>query len=109
MFRGFTRIFVCMILHVWRGQSRELRKSLGTWLREIDSCSCLTLLPGPAWVLLSKIANTFSQLCRHAIFLVTLPESLLSLVIDNTGTSTEMSNACNLSNSLGSRGAWVIL
>ena len=26
-----------------------------TWLREISSCSCLTVLPGPAWVLLSKI------------------------------------------------------
>ena len=25
-----------------------------TWLREISSCSCLTALPGPAWVLLSK-------------------------------------------------------
>ena len=24
------------------------------WLREISSCSCLTFLPGPAWVLLSK-------------------------------------------------------
>ena len=26
----------------------EPRKSLGTWLREISSCSCLTFLPGPA-------------------------------------------------------------
>ena len=25
-----------------------------TWLREISSCSCFTVLPGPAWVLLSK-------------------------------------------------------
>ena len=25
-----------------------------TWLREIPSCSCFTVLPGPAWVLLSK-------------------------------------------------------
>ena len=25
-----------------------------TWLREVSSCSCLTVLPGPAWVLLSK-------------------------------------------------------
>ena len=24
------------------------------WLREISSCSCLTVLPGPPWVLLSK-------------------------------------------------------
>ena len=25
-----------------------------TWLREISSCSCLPVLAGPAWVLLSK-------------------------------------------------------
>ena len=25
-----------------------------TYLREISSCFCLTVLPGPAWVLLSK-------------------------------------------------------
>ena len=30
-----------------------------TWLGEISSCSCLTLLPGPAWVLLSKIYKPF--------------------------------------------------
>ena len=28
-----------------------------TWLREISSCSCLTVLPGPAWVLLNKICK----------------------------------------------------
>ena len=27
------------------------------WLREISSCSRLTVLPGPAWVLLSKTCN----------------------------------------------------
>ena len=37
----------------------EPRMSLGTWLREISSCSCLTFLPGPAWVLLSKICKDF--------------------------------------------------
>ena len=30
-----------------------------TWLREFSSCSCLTALPGPAWVLLSKIYIPF--------------------------------------------------
>ena len=25
------------------------------WLREFSSCSCLTVLPGPAWLLLNKI------------------------------------------------------
>ena len=39
--------------------STEPRKSIGTWLREISSCSCLTFLPGPAWVLLS---NTYKPL-----------------------------------------------
>ena len=28
-----------------------------TWLREISSCSCLTVLPGPAWVLLIKTCS----------------------------------------------------
>ena len=37
----------------------EPRKSFGTWLREVSSCSCLTYLPGPAWVLLSKICKDF--------------------------------------------------
>ena len=32
---------------------------LGTWLRDISSWSCLTFLPGPAWVLLSKICKYF--------------------------------------------------
>ena len=30
-----------------------------TWLREICSCSSLPVLPGPAWVLLSKIYKPF--------------------------------------------------
>ena len=37
----------------------EPRKSLGTWLREFSSCSCLIFLPGLAWVLLSKICKDF--------------------------------------------------
>ena len=39
--------------------STEPRKSLGTWLREISFCSCLTFLPGSACVLLSKICKDF--------------------------------------------------
>ena len=30
-----------------------------TWLGEISSCSCITFLPCPAWVLLSKIYKQF--------------------------------------------------
>ena len=37
-----------------------------TWLREICSCSCLTVLPGPAWVLLNKICKEYiSSLYIH--------------------------------------------
>ena len=35
-------------------KSTEGEIKVCTWLREISSCSCLTVLPGPAWVLLSK-------------------------------------------------------
>ena len=31
----------------------------GTWLRDISSCYCLTFLPGPAWLQLSKICKPF--------------------------------------------------
>ena len=31
-----------------------------TWFGEICSCCCLTVLLGPAWVLLSKIYKTFA-------------------------------------------------
>ena len=30
-------------------------------MREISSCSCLTFLPGPAWLLLNKICTPFSR------------------------------------------------
>ena len=35
----------------------EMRFILCTWFGEISSCSCLTVLPGPAWVLLNKICK----------------------------------------------------
>ena len=38
----------------------ELPKNVCTWLREISSCSCLTFLPVPAWLLLNKICTPFS-------------------------------------------------
>ena len=37
----------------------ELPKMVCTWLREVCSCSCLPVLPGSAWVLLSKIYKPF--------------------------------------------------
>ena len=36
-------------LHV----STEMRFNLCMWLGEVSSCSCLTVLPGPAWILLN--------------------------------------------------------
>ena len=35
----------------------EMRFNLGTWFGEMSSCYCLTVLPGPAWVLLNKICK----------------------------------------------------
>ena len=40
----------------------EIRFNLCTWLGEISSCSCLTVLPGPAWVLLKSVKIKF-HLC----------------------------------------------
>ena len=37
----------------------ETNKKACTWLREFCSCSCLTVLPGLAWVLFSKIYIPF--------------------------------------------------
>ena len=37
--------------------STDMRFNLCTWLGEISSCSCLIILPGAAWVLLSKICK----------------------------------------------------
>ena len=39
------------------GQITEMRFIFCTWLGEISSCSCLTVLPDPAWVLLNKICR----------------------------------------------------
>ena len=39
--------------------STEKRIMVGTWLREISSCSSLTVLSGFAWVLLNKIYQPF--------------------------------------------------
>ena len=40
-------------------QCTEMRYILCTWFGEISSCSCLTVLPGPAWVLINKICKEF--------------------------------------------------
>ena len=37
--------------------STEMRFILCTWLGELSSCSCLTVLPGPAWVMLKKFCK----------------------------------------------------
>ena len=49
----------------------EPRKSLGTWLREIYSCSCLTFLPGSAWVLLRVYTHSVDRdvcnVCKNCV------------------------------------------
>ena len=40
-------------------KTTELPKMVCKWLREMCSCSCLAILPGPAWVLLSKIYRPY--------------------------------------------------
>ena len=39
----------------------ELGNKACMWFGEICSCSCLTVLPGPAWVLLSKFHKPFTS------------------------------------------------
>ena len=46
-------------IYTVQGEPTELPKNVCTWLREISSCSCLPVLPGPAWVLLSKVYILF--------------------------------------------------
>ena len=47
-------------------KSTDTNKKACKWLREFCSCSCLTALPGLAWVLLNKIYIPFcSPLYRH--------------------------------------------
>ena len=56
-----VRSFRCSVivdLLIW---STEIGWKTCTWLREICSCYCLHVLPGPAWVLLSKICILFSR------------------------------------------------
>ena len=45
----FSRALVTLLSTYTEGEIKVC-----TGLREISSCSCLTVLPGPAWVLLSK-------------------------------------------------------
>ena len=39
----------------------EMRFNLCMWFVEFFSCSCLTVLPGPAWVLLSKTYKSYDS------------------------------------------------
>ena len=44
-------------LDMFANISTEMRFILCTWLVEISSCSFLTVLPGPAWVLIIKFCQ----------------------------------------------------
>ena len=48
----------------------EATEKAWTWLGEISSCSCLTYLPGTAWILLSKIYKPFPGSLYKSIFLI---------------------------------------
>ena len=45
------------LYHTTQRLYTEMKFNLCTWFGEISSCSCLTVLPGPAWVLLNKICK----------------------------------------------------
>ena len=47
--------------HVRARLSTEGEIKVWKWLREISSCSCLIVLPGPAWLLLNKICTPNSR------------------------------------------------
>ena len=51
-----------------QSECTEIGKKACMWLREICSCSCLTALPGPAWVLLSKIYKLLADLCTQLLY-----------------------------------------
>ena len=48
-----TLVFIRQVINL---ESCEIGQKACTWLREISSCSCSTVLPRPAWLLLNKIA-----------------------------------------------------
>ncbi len=57
--RDCPRLFSFRISHATIRRKNDPLSGLSfaqvcTWFQEISSCSCLTVLPGPAWVLLSK-------------------------------------------------------
>ena len=71
----------------------EPRKSLGTWLREISSCYCLTFLPGPASLLLNKICTSFIRFLYYAVSFVpghVQSQSLLTLSPSSVNSEKEL-------------------
>ena len=40
----------------------EISNKACTWFREVCSCCSLTALPGPAWVLFSRICQPFFEI-----------------------------------------------
>ena len=68
---------------------REVNKGLyTTWLREFSSCSCLTVLPGPAWVLLSKKYLLFPG--AMSIFSQRPTKLATSLIFRNNGEQLQL-------------------
>ena len=66
----------------------EHPENVCTWLREVSSCSCLTVLPGPAWVLLSKTYKPLFPPLYSRILLPTKPQILAENNISSLSSSS---------------------
>ena len=80
---------------IWRriGRFTEPPKSLCTLLREVYEWPFLTLLPGPAWVLLSYVLQNFIlgsilALCNMGYNLLTMFESPTTIFLKSEHTET---------------------
>ena len=66
--------------------STEHRLKACMWLQEISSCSCLTFLPGPAWLLLNKICTPFIR------SLYTRQSNIMRKIVLSSGLACEPCN-----------------
>ena len=76
------------------------------WLREISSCTCLTVLPGPDWVLLSKtnkplfpplyndasLRSIFGQVTHNGQIVVERQHEVMTTLAEKVSSSLPTSN-----------------
>ena len=101
-----TRLNIPFLPSASKPSSTEPRKSLGTWLREISSCSSLTFLPGPAWVLLSKICQDFFSALYIATFFLQLDCGMPDVSFSEIATHSWCSNMHFASTPVG---GWILI